>query len=317
MKKANRLQEPPAPLKLTAADIATIAAYLTNASDDERTTKLSNIQKLRYNIADNIERADSRGRDIAELELLNSVYGTEMAGIQREIDAMPVPVPVLPEAARADIARLAALPYIKSVKLESEGDDSYVIATTRANSLYTTLERKYSESERWYEVKPYSIPLPAYHIRVGLGAYPTLANKYDGLAIALADPKHDTAHFLPWISRYNHQVNPHWGTSSVSSYSDYKCVCLGEYESEVTNAMRRSIADGVIALAIYLQQSDATHGHIHSRHEWALWMGKAEYNALVVASPKEVSTLEPLDDECDCRNEDGDCISIGCECHND
>ena len=196
----------------------------------------------------------------------------------------------------------------------------FIVVKTRPNSLVTTLDRKYSKGERWYKSKPYKIPLPAYNIRIGLHPYASYALERNALGLALAE-SNDTAHFLSTISRYRHEPHPHWGTTSIdpSETGEYKGVCLGEYEGEVSSAFRRSIAEGLIAFAVYLQTAGSTHAYVTKREVWALWLGKAEYNASLVPSAEEEKTLvESAEDaeegDCACRNDDDECVEDDCEC---
>ena len=305
-------------------DIAKVAEYFTLARDSEL-GHAEQLKESRINsIRDNEERIEIRERDIAEYRECIEHYKQEVAEIERTIAGMPVPVPVTAEVAQADLARALALPFVKSIATITENDRTYLVVQTRENVLQTTLNRKFSRKEKWYASKPYKIPLPVYNIRIGLRPTRTLANDNEGLVIALADIN-DTAHFLPWINRYGHQVNPHWGTSNVSSnnYLAYRCVCLGEFEGEITQAFRKSIADGLLALAIYLQSAGTPQAHVHKREWWALWMGKQEYNLAIVPSEKEVETLKEVEEtnerDCGClEDEEGDPLcddDCDCDCH--
>jgi len=324
MIKATKPNVPTAPLVLTPADIALVAGYLTNAGDAENMQRAEQIKVLQNNTRENEERNESRQRDINENNEMIESNRREIDQLERDIRNMPPARQVPPSEAQSDLVRAAALSYIKSIAIEQITIDGterpFIVATTRANSLFTTLDRKYSRAERWYKVKPYKIPLPAYNIRIGLTPSKTLAQNANGLVLALADHAQDTAHFLPWIHNYTHEPHAHWGTTSASE-GQYRAICLGEYESEVSSAFKKSIAEGIAALAIYLQTAGSEHAYVTARERWALRLGKAEYNRLMIPSEKEVTKLTEADsDSCDdCNDSDGrtcddDC---SCDCHNE
>lgn len=315
-------------LTLTESDIATLAERYSLFGDEIRTDKQRRIDYAENNIRDVEDGIARRERDIAEYRQNIENYREAIEQYRAELDALPIPEPTKPEEVQADLDRLARLSYVKSVAIEYESDAPYLIITTRENALFTTLNKKYSRAERWYRTRaPYRIALPAYKIRVGFQPSSTRANNTQNLAIAFANPEQDTAHFLPWITHYNFEPHPHWGTTSVSrpeQRGDYRGICLGEYESEITRAFAKSVAEGVIQLAVYLQNAGTPHAYVHHREHWALWMGKQEYNLAIVPSEKETETLEEtnIDDSddrwCDCRPseddecEDDDCL---CDCH--
>lgn len=331
MKKAT--PQTPAENTATEADIAVLANFFTLANDQEKEKLLGRKAQISRNIEDEEQRIRNRERDIQELEENIKAYKTEQIILAEQIDTLPTVEPVLPEVAKADMEKLLALSYVKSVEFKQIADNPYLVVQTRPNSLYTTLEKKYSRSGRWYKAKPYRIPLPAYNIRIGLGrAHRTLATNTDGLAIALANAEEDTGHFVDW-TRYTHQPHPHWGTTSV--YRDergaYRGVCLGEYENEVTRAFRTSIAEGIVALAVYLQVAGTRSAYVNDRAWWALWLGKKEYNLAMIPSEKEVKELvedeerephqEPDEERYSCDSGD-DCDmcsdeECGCSCHED
>ncbi len=319
MIKATHTKRAPVTLSISSQSLATLARHFTDMGDTVKAQKLGEIESNERIIREYTERNEYRAREIEDRNREIDTLERVNAGIDQEIAAMPPPRAILPEEVEKDLQRVAALPYVKSVEV----DGGYIKITTRENALYTTLNRKFSRSESWYKAKPYKIPLPAYIIRLGIVPYNTLAQNEDALALGFAEPHTDTAHFLSWINRYRQQVNAHWGTQGAGENFDrFRAVCLGEYEGEVTTAMRRSIADGIIAFVIYLQQAGSTSAYIHNRHEWALWMGKAEYNKLLVPSEKEIKTLELADISDDggpfCGDdrgtECGECEYDECEC---
>lgn len=334
MIKATKTKQSPAPaVPFSDSDIALLAGYFSIANDTDQIIKQGRIATLTDNMRDDESRIDQRRQDIDNYERNIREYNDERDILERELQDTPPPASVSPDYARADIERARALPYIKSLNVERQTIDgtdyTFIVAETRANSLYTTLEKKFSRSDRWYKVKPYRIPLPTYSIRIGTLPYKTHAQNNRALAIALNDPA-DTAHFHP-NDRYNHEPHPHWGTRQADTGEyKYKAVCLGEYESEVSSAFRRSIADGLTALAVYLQTAGTESAYVHDREIWALWLGKKEINALLIPSATESKKLEAtgesVDDENTCDNncyeseEDGgerqcddDC---DCACHN-
>src|SRR3972149_5400825 len=129
------------------------------------------------------------------------------------------------------------------------------------------------------------MPLPAYKIRIGTGIYRSITQNDSALALALANPTGDTANYLQWINRYRHQPHPHWGTPSVrGEITEYRGICLGEFELEVSRAVRTSITDALVAVSIYLQTAGSPRAYVHKREEWALWLGKKAYNFAIVPS---------------------------------
>lgn len=329
MIKSTTKTQPPAPLQLSDSDIAVLAAYFTTASDRENVLKHERIQALQSSIRDNSASIQRRKNEIEEFKHDIAEYKADIENIETDIKNTPPRAAVSTEEARNDLTRTLLLPYIKSIVIEG----GYLIATTRENSLFTTLDRKYSHAERWYRAKPYRIPLPAYHIRVKLSPARSLSQNADGLAIALVDPKRNTGNFISWTTRYVYEPHAHWGTRNIDRGGEdgYCGVCLGEYEGEVTSSFSKSIADGVIALAIYLQNAGTSHAYVSKRELWALWLGNPVYNALIVPSETETKTLKEAEDEensdsddeendfCECRpdiddvcNDDENCT---CACH--
>ena len=335
MIKATKIPPPhtPAPaVSFSDSDIAMLAGYFSTANDTDRMKKQERITSLSENMRDDENRIDQLRQDIDKYERNIQEYSDERATLERELQDIPPTALISPDYVTADIARAAALPFIKSLKIENATIDgtplTFIVAETRAGSLQTTLEKKFSRSDRWYKVKPYRIPLPTYTIRIGTLLHKTHAQNDKALAIALADPA-DTANYFS-NGRYSHELHPHWGTRSAN-VGEYKPVCLGEYESEVSSAFRKSIADGLTSLAVYLQTAGTTNAYVSSGREvWALWLGKKEINALLIPSATESKKLEATGDIVDedgrCENDcyeseedggerqcDDDC---DCECHN-
>lgn len=293
MKKAQTLT--PNNTETTPEMVAHTVAYLTIRTDSDR-IRLENEKENAVNNTENIERhIEEYTQRVANYQddLTNNAERIER--IQKQIDELPTPDPITETQAQADLKRALSLSYVKGIV----ADGHAFIIHTRPNALFTTLERKYSPSGRWYKVKPYKIPLPEYLIRVSQTPRNTLANNSDGLALSLVHES-DTHNFLEWVGRrYTHQPHPHWGTTAVprDTPTVFRGVCLGEYESDVTGAFKRSIADGIIALATYLQMAGSRHAYIHKREAWALWLGKKEYNMAMIPSAKEVMTSEAVPDE--------------------
>ncbi len=260
------------------ADVAAIALCLTNAKQMDRIRlerRKEEYDREREYQRENVERS----------QMSIEEYTEQIELIERDIAALPAPVPVSVEEARTEAEKVLAIPFVKSMRTEKgrRGQD-YIVVQTHENALFTTINRKYSKNERWYESKPYRIPLPAYNIRIGTEGGERYANSGAVLAIALADEE-DTKNFIE-SSRYNHEPHPHWGTPG-SRDNQYQAVCLGEYENEVTRAFRSTLAEGLIALAVYLQTSGTESAYISSREMWALWLGKKEYNAVLIPSSKK------------------------------
>lgn len=327
MIKANKKTATARELDLTEEDIALVADLFSRARDSEGVKKQNRVRRLENEIRDENRRIENSRADIESRERDIVSYQEERDTLTREIAEAPAPVPYPVSGAKADLERARALPWVKSLSIETitvQGADlQFIVAKTRANSLVTTLDKKYSRSERWYKAKPYKIALPAYNIRIGLMPHNSCALESRALGLALAD-SNDTAHFLSTISRYKHEVHPHWGTTSVptDNTGEYRGVCLGEYESEVSGAFRRSIAEGLIAFAVYLQTAGSSHAYIAKREIWALWLGKAEYNVAIVPSAEEEKTLgESAEDSDDCTCYDGedrtcdDDCDCECDCH--
>jgi hypothetical protein len=306
MKKANTTSPTPATLTATDADIARLADYLASVHDAKRGQLSNSLEECTNSARHYRERAGSLRDDAIGSDGTADEYEETARELTEKLADLPPPQPADVEVARADLLHAAALPFIQSIEVS----DEYVIAHTKKNSLYTLFRRKYSHAERWYKVKPYRVPLPAYTIRFTLRPIQSLSQNDNALAIQLTNYRKDTANFIDWTHRYTQQPHPHWGCVQTSGFSR---VCLGEYESEVSAAFRKSIADGLVALATYLQASGAEHGYITNRERWGLWLGKEEYNALLIPSVKEVIKDEAEDEEendrdsnVDRYNEDGE-----------
>lgn len=304
-------------LTLNESTLQAIANALTLSKDAERPRLIDEIHSIERAIESNeqsiaryLNEVGNYQRDTKELADMKVKEETKLANL-------PPPVEVSTDEVKKDLAKVLALPFIKEVSYDTHEGSAYIVATTRENSLFTTLNRKFSKNDRWYSVKPYTIPLPAYKIWVGLNPGRTAANNEQTLCLSLAYPQKDTSNMYQQ-GRYSQKIHAHWAARHRNLPS---MVCLGEYEGQVSTALRTNLAEGLIELATFLQMSGAAHGYITSRHEWAFRMGKAEYNPLIVPSMDKKTDDAELDDEedeeCGCRDSDGDCTTFdcSCECH--
>lgn len=323
-KKKIEIEQYPEPI-----DLKTVADYLTKAGDTGKIEMREKIEYIKQNMESDENTITRRQRDIDDLKERRERDEVALAETEKELAEMPTAKIYTEDEARADIEKALRLPFIKSVRIENMGEREYIVATTRENTLYTTINRKYSRGQRWYKSKPYKIALPAYNIRIGTIPSKTHANNSEVLGLALANYREDTAHWLDWATRYYQHIYPHWGTTSVGRDGDgrgtYRGICLGEYEGEVSTSFRRSIAEGLTALAVYLQTSGTESAYIHGRHLWALMLGKKEYNKALVPSEREEVKLEEEGEEedgglCgDCSDRHGDRVcghDCECQCHN-
>lgn len=215
--------------------------------------------------------------------------------IEASIAALPAIPPVEESTIDAEIAKLAAFPWIAGVCLTNEyASDTFLKVTTRPNSLFTKMIHKLDEETRnIVEVPVYTIALPAYDILLSLKSFSTLSNNSYGLVIKLAD-RADYTHFLDrgWCSQ---EVHAHWGSTHTRDCSK---ICLGEYEGEVTQAFMKSLSGGFASLAEYLQTAGANNAYVggeRGKIKWALYMGKREYNEaciITIKSKEETATAE-------------------------
>lgn len=300
--------------------IALVASHLTNTGSIEHIK----IKEAKQGLTDGI---NSSQRRIDELESEINANEAEITELDKKIAALPLPPIVSPETAKKDLERATSLAFVKGIRVENMDGRKYVVITTRANALYTTLDKKFSANQRWYSVRPYRIALPSYRIRLALAEGSVYTQNDRVLGITLAD-WNDTRSFLPSITIYSHQPHAHWAAMQAGS-GIYNGLCLGEYEDEIKKEFQESVADGLIALAVFLQTSEASSAYIRKRERWALWLGKTEYNLTIVPSEKEIKTLvEDTEDDtgndverpCGCmESEDGarSCDSAcACYCHN-
>jgi hypothetical protein len=324
----------PATNAVDEAGVAIIASFLTKLGN----TALSDYETRRQNYADDIQNRETSMKYhtdeiIAEAQRIKKVQKS-IKVIEAEIEKLPPAKVITVDETHAELAKVIALPFIAGVRLEKINARDYIIATTRPDTLYTTYTKKWSmTSARFYRAKAYKVPMPIYDIRIGTIMYSTLSNTEKSLALTLAEYKSETADFQGG-GRYSQEPHAHWGTQHIGTHTDYSKICLGEYESEVTKAFKKSLADGLIALSVYLQTAGARNGYVNSREVWGLWLGKKEINALLVAKPAEDKKLQESGervsaddsdedgDECSCyedgdrdngRQCDDDCE---CDCHN-
>ena len=160
MIKNTATKTPPATLDVRAEDIAKVADYLTRAGDTAGRKLEERKHSLTNDIQSCTERIDRDQRDIDTYRESIEANAREVATIAERIANLPTRRTITEVEARADLARVVALPYVKSVKSEVIDGKHYIVITTRPNSLQTTLARKFSRSERWYKVKPYKVALP-------------------------------------------------------------------------------------------------------------------------------------------------------------
>ena len=325
----------PATNAVDEAGVATIASFLTKLGN----TALASYETARQNYTDEIQsrevniqyRVDENTKDEKSIKKDQA----RIKVIDADIAKLPPAKVITADETNAELAKVIALPFIAGVRLEKINARDYIIATTRPDTLYTTYTKKWSmTSARFYRAKAYKVPMPVYDIRIGTIMYSTLSNTEKSLALALAEYKSETADFQGG-GRYSQETHAHWGTQHISAPTDYSKICLGEYESEVTKAFKKSLSEGLIALSVYLQTSGARAGYVNSREVWGLWLGKKEINALLVAKPAEDKKLQESgeqvsandsedEDDCSCyedgehgngdyRQCDDDCE---CDCHN-
>ncbi len=306
-----------ADITLTAEDVEAYGAYLDSANDADRTRVKDRIGRLERGVEE-YEREVKKYQDYANEERAS------LAEEQEKLAGMPELEKVDRELARVQLESASKLPFVKSLTIA----DGKATIITKENSLYTELTKKFSANDRWYSVKPYRIPLPSYKIVFTLAGFHTVANSENVLTLALANTLADTGSFKS--TRYVHQPHAHWSTPRAyrgepSDYCEPKSICFGEYEPDMNTAFRKGLADGLLALAIFLQQAGARYGHVNSRHEWAYWLGKADYYPLIVPSLTKKDIVEPEDEDTDidhveedhdicgecggCR----DCEECGCE----
>ena len=298
MIKANATKPRASALEIEAEDIGVVADYLTRASDTERRRKEERVASIQNTIRDSGFYVERKRGEIADYEQEIKESKSELSTIEQEIANLPPAHTITLDEARADIQRALALPFVKNIAIERIDRKVYIVATTRDGVLTTTLNRKFSRAEKWYHVKPYKLALPTYKIRIGTALRNTITQNEEALGLALANPKEDTGYFLDWIGRYSHEPHAHWGTPSIRNEEEkYRGICLGEFEHEVSKAVRTSIADALIAVSIYLQSAGTPRAYVHKREEWALWLGKKAYNFAIIPSEKEDVILNEAEDE--------------------
>ena len=298
MIKANATKPRASALEIEAEDIGVVADYLTRASDTERRRKEERVASIQNTIRDSGFYVERKRGEIADYEQEIEKSKSELGTIEHEIANLPPTRTITLNEARADIQRALALPFVENIAIERIDDKVYIVATTRNGVLTTTLNRKFSRAEKWYHVKPYKLALPTYKIRIGTALRNSITQHEGALGLALANPKEDTGYFLDWIGRYSHEPHAHWGTPSIRREEEkYRGICLGEFEHEVSKAVRTSIADALIAVSIYLQSAGTPRAYVHKREEWALWLGKKAYNFAIIPSEKEDVINEAEDDD--------------------
>ncbi len=317
MRKANAQPRETAPLTISEDALTLLAEHATLIRDKDRTQIREELESIERGNHQDRDRIESRRRDIADIEREIEQSETWKVELTAKMEALPPIEPTTVAEVRENLMRVLSLPFVKNLEVHERelrrgGSrpaivERYLVITTREHTLFTTLNKKFSAAERWYRAKPYKIPLPAYKIYVGMTPASSYALNERALALELADHSADTAHWAR-LHRYSQQPHAHWATSGHSS--EPKGVCLGEYESEVSRAFRASTYDGLVALATFLQMSGADSGFIHTRHEWALWMGKREYNIALIPSitktePKEI-VVDETEEVPERFNADGD-----------
>ena len=307
MIKANATKPRASALEIEAEDIGVVADYLTRASDIEHRRKEERVASIQNNIRDCGFYVERRRGEIADYEQEIEKSKSELGTIEHEIANLPPTRTITLNEARADIQRALALPFVENIAIERIDDKVYIVATTRNGVLTTTLKRKFSRAEKWYRVKPYKLALPTYKIRIGTALRNSITQHEGALGLALANPKEDTGYFLDWIGRYSHEPHAHWGTPIIRSEEEkYYGICLGEFEHEVSKAVRTSIADALIAVSIYLQSAGTPRAYVHKREEWALWLGKKAYNFAIIPSEKEDVINEAEDDDNEAEDDDNE-----------
>ena len=323
MIKANKAKPTASELDIQPDDIGVIASYFGRVGDTDRRRIEERRESAQNNESYYRERVEHYLHEVKDAEQSVESSERELSDIEHELAHLPPAREISRDEIRADLKKALALSFVQSIAVERMDDHVFIVATTREGSLSTNLNRKFSRAEKWYRAKPYKIALPQYKIRIGTALHKSITQNSDALGLALAYPIADTANYLSWVYRYRHQPHPHWGTPSVrGEITAWRGICLGEFEHEVSKAVRSSIADALVAVSIYLQTSGATSAYVHKREEWALWLGKKEYNTAIVPSEKEVATLVEEDEGrwCDCRqNADDDCENgddCECSCHN-
>lgn len=281
------------PAKVAINDFAPLVTLFRNISSAEHAKLERDIHYAERSEREYRNSAQDYMRSVEERNASADAFALSAVNLREQLDALPPPPnPRGANEVTGDIANLAALPFIESISyVEYEGYQKLKVVT-RANSLYTKLIEKVSHMAGGrINVPEYQIPLPSYEILLTLSSFQTLSNTAGALCMRIANPS-DARNFTErWFMRQ--QINAHWGCSHVNQRTEYKPLCLGEYESEVTNAMRKSLTEGFAALAIYLQTAGTNSAYQHSKIIWAIGMGKKEYNELCVVPVQSKVVADP------------------------
>jgi hypothetical protein len=196
------------------------------------------------------------------------------------------------------LERLARLPWVDAV-LPNSPQAGWIAVRAKKNSLLCTFYNHYVRIQGGYYLealdKPVKIPYPQYSIAVNVTALKSVlvgANTMskNGSLLMMVTTQTDFYSSDMVEGRKQHKPDTHFASRS-SGWSD---MCLGEYAKEIEDAFKRDIVEGFEAYAAYLQSTGSKHAW-RPRAAWALDLGYAPFNKIIVRDGKEGETRETIE----------------------
>lgn len=201
------------------------------------------------------------------------------------------------EVAKAQLDALAKLPWVQEVS----SDGGLLRVKTQPGMLKTLLDRRIVDFgggvyRNEYLAEPVMVPMPQYEINfnpgnAGKGNWASNANS---LGIRLINTE-DTSKYIGGKVFARQTAYPHWASNGSHGHDNWNSLCLGEYAADLNTASIKSLTAFFEVLATYLQTSGDEHAY-RSKADWALTLGKPEYNEHTLRTAIAGETTEMVEE---------------------
>lgn len=278
MRKAN--QQPSAPAELTLPALSALEKLAPHIDETAR------VREHAKNKLTNDKASIRRWKEqITALSTAIKNSEVSMKAQSESLKAMPKSE-VDGENVKAQLEKVAKLPWIAKMKLEGTG----LLITTREGALKTTFYKRivYQQGSRIEELlpAPLTLPLPTYEIYLDLKNMGRNWDRSNNLELRLADPKSLLFHVEESGAVQNAQA--HWATSSggwsakvPEREASWSGLCLSQYASILEAAGKKSIADLLNEVAMYLQNSGWAHAY-RQKMDWVMTLGYGPYSTYLL-----------------------------------
>lgn len=279
MIKKNKTEQKPVEVRLPANYLNRVKDFLVFPIDIDIRRKRESLRSALASQA-GLE-SDIRQYEEYIVERKGRLKDIKLVAFKRRKD-LPPEVSVTPEDAEALLTEVSKLPWLESLELFNT---HYLLMKTRKGSLETAFEKRYVYFEDWdgdynneeYLDEPVTLAMPQYEILLNLSnlGNNNWSNTMNNLAIRIADEE-DMSHFK--TPSHTQEVHATWASSGSSTFGSWEYLCLGEWENDINTASLQGLIPFLTELVSYIQVSGDDGNAYRSKAEWALCLGKKEYN---------------------------------------